>query len=147
MSRFNGVNMLNRLTKAINFKTIRTTLMLTVAMAGTFGVSAAWAGANDYLSCNASNICMWQDADFVGTRLFVGNSPSTKNFTGTVNFNDKASSWANRSVNYDARWYYDVNQAGTNRCMDADSRFDWVGLLDNEEASSSLIYSNNTSCS
>ncbi|MEY3278166.1 MAG: hypothetical protein RLZZ426_652 [Actinomycetota bacterium] len=147
MSQFNGVNMLNRLTKAIHFKTIRTTLMLTAAMAGTFGVSAAWAGANDYLSCNYSNICMWQDEDFVNARLFVGNTPSVKDFTGMSNFNDKASSWANRSIKYDARWYYDVGQAGDNRCMDADTRKAWIGLADNEEASSSLIYANKTSCS
>ncbi|MEY2634581.1 MAG: hypothetical protein RIS75_521 [Actinomycetota bacterium] len=147
MSLLNGVNMLNRLTKAIHFKNFRTTLMLTAAMAGTFGVNAAWAGANDYLSCNYSNICMWQDEDFVNARLFVGNSPSTKNFTGSVDFNDKASSWANRSIHYDARWYYDVNQAGDNRCMDSEKRLAWIGLADNEEASSSRIYASNTQCS
>lgn len=130
-----------------NSRSILKTAVAILLSTTALGATAAWAGPYDYQSCNTSNICMWQDADWVGARLFVGNSPGKKNFTGSVGFNDMASSWANRSTMYDARWYYDVYQAGDNRCMDADTRLAWIGWIDNEEASSSRIFETNTACS
>lgn len=132
---------------ALSSKRFTLKALSSVLLASTLGATAAWASTPAYETCNVSNICMWSEADWVGTRLFVGNAPGEKNFTGYSNFNDMASSWANRSISYDARWYYDVDQAGDNRCMDSNVQLAWMGWQDNEEASSSKIYSTNNKCS
>lgn len=88
---------------------------------------------------------MWADVNFNGKRLFLGNSPTWKNFTDYA-FNDMASSWANRSAARDAEWYYDINLQGDSGCMNVVTSVSSMGWRDNDEASSGIIYSNSSVC-
>ncbi len=106
------------------------------------GVNPAWAA---YTDCNSSNICMWANIDFTGTRQFIGNSPGERNLPST-GFNDVASSWANRSFFYDSEWWYDINQSGWSSCMDSGTRLNAMSVFDDNEASSTKIYTSNEVC-
>ena len=90
---------------------------------------AAWACDNGYL-------CLYQDSGGRGRHLQFKDRKKVQNLT-TYDFNDKMSSWWNRTA-HDAFWYYDINGKGTTRRMPAGARSSSLGG-DNDKASSIYI--------
>lgn len=60
---------------------------------------------------------------------------------GWYSFNNMMSSWRMRLSHKDGRWAYNSQGGGTTRCMDYYSQNPWVGVGDNDKASSIYIYS------
>jgi hypothetical protein len=101
--------------------------------------------------CPSGWVCLWEHADFGGRMLQF--SQCDVNGDGTCdwqnltayNFNDQMSSWRNRK-SVDAHWAYATNGGGTRRCMESQSSSNWVGAVDNDEASSLIIRKNDGWC-
>jgi hypothetical protein len=94
-------------------------------------------------SCSANYVCLWTHANY-GNPMIQFRDPGGYNLT-SYGFNDRMSSWYNRK-SVDARWYYDVNQTGTSRCMNAGARVSYVGATDNDKMSSLRIYTTSSAC-
>ena len=90
-------------------------------------------------------MCLWQDRDYVGRMLkFHDVTTSWQNLSG-YGFNDEMSSWRNRK-NKDAKWAWDDDGGGTERCMNSNSSSSYVGAGDNDEASSIRIFDSSAIC-
>jgi hypothetical protein len=123
----------------------------TVASANGSVVIDLSAGAATDGVCPDGWVCLWQDASWTGTRIRFSACDVTgdgvcdwQNLT-LWGFNDVMSSWMNHK-SVDARWAYDVDGAGTLRCMQAGAENGWVGTTDNDKASSIKIFKNATVC-
>ncbi|GLZ00031.1 peptidase inhibitor family I36 protein [Actinoplanes sp. NBRC 103695] len=111
---------------------------------GQAGINFASRGFDD---CLSGRVCFWDGRGFTGWMIWYGpeSGITRRNFTDN-GFNDLTSSWANRTAR-DARWYYDSNQSGTTRCMNANHSTQWVGDSDNDEATSMAVFTDNQACS
>jgi Peptidase inhibitor family I36 len=111
-----------------------------LALLGATAVSASAATSE----CPSSTVCLRHDADYKGGVKKVGKNPGT--YDVFSDFNDKMSSWYNKSTAYDARWYYNNNGTGTSRCMNSQSFSSWVGSVDDNQATSVVIFTDQLAC-
>lgn len=98
------------------------------------------------IECSPGYTCIYEDANYGGRRLQWRDKPQDIDSLSAYGFNDKMTSWRNLN-SVDARWYYNDNQGGTSRCMNANTSVTNVGTADNDKASSLRIYTSNRACS
>ncbi len=102
------------------------------------GATSAQASESD---CPGSRVCLWNDGNYTnGVKILSGST------TQLPDFHDLMASWKNSYSTQDAKWFYDNNYSGTQRCMNSTSKNPYVGYTDNNEADSVAIYYNNTIC-
>lgn len=101
-------------------------------------------GPTAFDDCPQYWLCLWQDSNYSGRMLqFYDVTSYWQNLTD-YGFNDAMSSWRNRKLR-DAKWSYDTNGGGTQRCMESGSSASGLGG-DNDEASAIRIFDSDTIC-
>lgn len=101
--------------------------------------------------CPAYWVCLWENLDFGGRMLrfsqcdIDGDGQCDWQNLSPFGFSDEMSSWRNRKA-VDAQWAYGSGGAGTRRCMDSFSSLAWVGVIDNDKASSVIVRSGDGTC-
>lgn len=101
-------------------------------------------GPTAFDDCPQHWLCLWQDSNYSNRMLqFYDVTSYWQNLTD-YGFNDAMSSWRNRKLK-DAKWSYDTNGGGTQRCMESGSSASSLGG-DNDEASAIRIFDSDTIC-
>lgn len=102
------------------------------------GATSAQASESD---SPGGRVCLWNDGNYTnGAKILSGST------TQLPDFHDLMASWKNSYSTQDAKWFYDNNYSGTQRCMNSTSKNPYVGYTDNNELDSVAIYYNNTIC-
>lgn len=89
------------------------TIMAMVLFGSLLAVPAANAGNG---ACELGEVCFYWDNNFGGT-IYDVVPPSGGVINITSGWNDKTSSWKNRSGAHNARWYTNANGGGICRSM------------------------------
>ena len=97
-----------------------------------------------FSDCPAGWLCLWQDSGYSGRMLQFHDVTSYWQNLTDYGFNDAMSSWRNRAST-DAKWSYDINGGGTQRCMASGASASSLGG-DNDQASAIRIFGSNNLC-
>lgn len=97
------------------------------------------------LECRAGYVCAYEHQDLGGSWFTAA---ATNKYYYLVNYgwNDRASSWINRTSS-DARWWYhESGSPNPYRCMNAGSSQEHMSAADNDQMSTLVMYTSATVC-
>ncbi|WP_437720498.1 peptidase inhibitor family I36 protein [Sorangium sp. So ce861] len=113
-----------------------------LSVAAPVGERAAFAEASD---CPRGFVCLWEHVDYKGRMLRFKGSQGWINLGGAFGFNDKTSSWCNRTSR-DAQLSFHTNGQGRATCLQNNACSPRMAGDWNDEASSVRITTSATYC-
>jgi hypothetical protein len=94
--------------------------------------------------CTTGYVCLWRDAQYVGTRVMTNICCDWQNLA-PFGFNDLMSSWKNR-MTVDAKWSFNAGGGGTQLCMNSGSQNPQLSGANNDQASAVKIFTSASAC-
>jgi hypothetical protein len=117
---------------------VRTGDMYVFANGWTLSPTLAWE------DCPGGHWCFWEHANYTGLGCFFG-SPTGQWFNHVSLCDEMMSSYRNRR-DFDTKWAWGSLGGPPVGCVDSRSSNPYVGDYDNDQATSSRLFTNNTQC-